>query len=162
MAEDIDPRAFRDAAGQFATGVTVITTIDGDGAPVGFTANSFTSVSLDPPMVLFCLGKTSESLPAFEAGPGFAVHILSAGQLEVSIRFASKGIDRFEGLDWAAGMHGVPVIEGALAVFECSLTHVYDGGDHLIFVGTVERLSPVDHDTPALGYFRGGYTETSG
>ena len=162
MAEEIDPRAFRDAAGQFATGVTVITTVDGGGVPVGFTANSFTSVSLDPPMILFCLGKTSESLPAFAAAAGFAVHILSARQLEVSIRFASKGIDRFEGLDWTPGVHGVPVIDGSLAVFECSSTHAYDGGDHVIFVGTVERLGPVDHDSAALGYFRGGYTETPG
>lgn len=162
MAEPIDPRALRDAAGQFATGVTVVTTLDRRGTPVGLTANSFTSVSLEPPMVLFCLEKTSETLTAFESGGGFAVHVLGAGQLELSIRFASRGIDRFEGLHWTPGIGGVPVLDGALAVFECSTTHAYEGGDHVIFVGTVERLGPVDDSGPALGYFRGGYIETAG
>jgi flavin reductase (DIM6/NTAB) family NADH-FMN oxidoreductase RutF len=162
LEEQIDPRAFRDAAGQFATGVTVITTRDGDGTPIGLTANSFTSVSLDPPMVLFCLGKNSDTLAAFESGNGFAVHVLSADQLELSVRFASKGIDRFDGLEWTPGVGGAPVLAGALVVFECSATHSYDGGDHVIFVGTVERLGVVDDSRPALGYFRGGYTETGG
>ena len=162
MAEPIDPKALRDAAGQFATGVTVVTTLDRSGTPVGLTANSFTSVSLEPPMVLFCLDKTSETLAAFESGGGFAVHVLGADQLELSIRFASRGIDRFEGLRWIPGIGGVPLLERALAVFECSTTHAYDGGDHVIFVGTVERLGPVDDARSALGYFRSGYIETAG
>ncbi len=159
VTTEIDPRAFRDAAGQFMTGVTVVTAVDQDGAPIGFTANSFTSVSLDPPMVLFCLGKESDSLPAFGDAGGFAINILSADQQDLSMRFASKGIDRFEGVDWIPGLHHAPVLAGSLAVFECSATHTYDGGDHLIFVGTVERLGAVDHDSPALGYFRGRYTK---
>lgn len=140
------------------TGVTVVTTLDAAGDPVGLTANSFTSVSLHPPMVLWCLGKDSTSLEAFEAGNAFAVHVLAADQQPLAQRFATKGIDRFEGVPWEPGHAGVPVLSGCLAVFECSLAHAYDGGDHLIYVGAVERLTGGDEDDrPALGYFRSRY-----
>ncbi len=161
MAEPIDPRAFRDAAGQFSTGVTIVTTLDGDGSPVGLTANSFTSVSLDPPMVLFCLGKSSDTVPAFDAGHGFVVHVLSAHQRGLSNMFASKGVDRFEGTDWSPGINGLPVISGALSTFQCELAHRYDGGDHVIFVGEVQAMSVGDVEAPALGYLRGRYIESS-
>lgn len=157
VSDEIDPRAFRSAAGEFMTGVTIVTTRDADGEPAGLTANSFSSVSLDPPMVLFSVGRDSTSLDAFMAENGFAIHVLAADQQDLSMRFASKGIDRFEGVDWSPGHNDLPVISGALSVFECDTTHVYDGGDHLIFVGTVKRLTHTESDAPALGYFRGRY-----
>ena len=159
MADPIDSRAFRDACGLFPTGVTIVTTVGESGAPLGLTANSFTSVSLDPPMVLFCVGRSSESLSAFVDGDGFAVHLLAAEQEELSNRFASKGIDRFEGVEWRwSDVSGLPVIEGAMAVMECKLAHVYAGGDHVILVGEVTCLTVSEPDRPALGYFRGRYT----
>ena len=159
LAESFDARAFRDAAGQFGTGVTIVTTLDEAQRPVGLTANSFTSVSLDPPMVLFCLGKTSDTVAAFDAGHGFVVHVLAADQQDLSNRFASKGVDRFDGTAWSGGLGNLPVIEGALATFECELAHTYEGGDHLIYVGEVKGMSLGDTDRDALGYFRGRYTE---
>lgn len=157
MEQEIDPRKFRDAAGQFMTGVSIVTTLDADGAPSGLTANSFASVSLDPPLVQFSLGRSSTNVEAFEAGNGFVIHILAADQQHLSMRFASKGIDRFEGTGWVSGHNGLPVLPGALAAFECSPWATYDGGDHLIFVGEVQRLTIGDVDAPALGYFRGRY-----
>lgn len=156
MAE-IDPIELRNAAGQFMTGVTVVTTLDADGERAGLTANSFTSVSLNPPMVLVCVGNDTSTVEAFKAQNGFVVHVLADAQKNVSMQFASKGIDRFEGLDVTDGYAGLPVVAGALATFECSTAHVYEGGDHLIFVGEVQRLSTGDTDAPALGYFRGRY-----
>ena len=155
---EIDPIVLRTAAGQFMTGVTVVTTVDADGERAGLTANSFTSVSLDPPMVLMCVGSETSTVEAFKAGNGFVVHVLSADQQDVSMQFAAKGVDRFEGLDVSDGWNGLPVVAGALATFECSTAHVYEGGDHLIFVGRVEHLTTGDTDEPALGYFRGRYT----
>jgi flavin reductase (DIM6/NTAB) family NADH-FMN oxidoreductase RutF len=154
---EIDPREFRTAAGQFMTGVTVITTTDADGRPSGLTANSFSSVSLHPPMVLFCLGRDSTNLDAFEAGNGFVVHVLSAEQTDVAVRFASKGIDRFEGIDWRAGHAGLPVLDGALATFECDAAGTFDGGDHVVYLGRVRKISTGDTEVAALGYFRGRY-----
>lgn len=153
----IDPIEFRRASGQFMTGVTVVTTTGAEGEPFGLTANSFTSVSLDPPLVLICIGNETSTVEAFEAGNGFVVHVLAADQRNTSIQFAAKGIDRFEGLEIEAGYNGLPVLAGALATFECSLAHTYEGGDHLIFVGEVERLRLGDTQASALGYFRGRY-----
>lgn len=153
----IDLIEFRNAAGQFMTGVTVVTTFDADGERTGLTANSFTSVSLDPPMVLVSIGKDTSTVEAFKARNGFVVHVLSDAQEDVSMQFAAKGIDRFEGLDVSEGFNGLPVVAGALATFECSTAHVYEGGDHLIFVGEVQNLTTGDTDAPALGYFRGRY-----
>jgi 3-hydroxy-9,10-secoandrosta-1,3,5(10)-triene-9,17-dione monooxygenase reductase component len=157
MSGDFDAQDFRTAAGQFMTGVTVITTIDAEGQPCGLTANSFTSVSLHPPMVLFCLGNDSASIDAFEAGNGFVVHMLAADQEALSIRFAAKGIDRFQGLTWSPGYNGLPVIPDALATMACELAHTYEGGDHKIYVGEVKSLSTAGPERDALGYFRGRY-----
>ncbi len=157
---DIDPIEFRNAAGQFLTGVTVVTTRDDAGDWHGLTANSFTSVSLDPPMVLVCIGDDTSTVEAFSDGNGFVVHVLAESQRGISVQFAAKGIDRFEGLDVGAGFNELPVLSGTLATFECSLAHVYEGGDHLIFVGTVERLTTGDTEVPALGYFRGRYVSS--
>lgn len=153
----IDPRRFRTAAGQFPTGVTVITTLDSDREPSGLTANSFSSLSLHPPMVLFCLGLDSTSLPAFEAGNGFAVHILAADQQWMAQQFATKGIDRWQGVVWEPGYNELPVIADALAVFECRVAHIHPGGDHLIYVGEVERLTVAETGRAALSYFRSRY-----
>lgn len=157
MEHEIDPRDFRTAAGQFMTGVTIVTTIDADGTPSGFTANSFSSVSLDPPLVQFSLGRNSTNLDAFTAGNGFVVHVLAADQQDLSVRFSAKGIDRFEGSDWWPGHNGLPVLADSLATFECSPWATYEGGDHLIYVGMVERLTVGDVEGAALGYFRGRY-----
>jgi flavin reductase (DIM6/NTAB) family NADH-FMN oxidoreductase RutF len=160
MRDVVDPREFRTAAGQFLTGVTVITTVDADRVPSGLTANSFTSVSLHPPMLLFCLGRDSTNLEAFEAGNGFVVHVLSAAQQDIAQRFATKGIDRFEDVDWSPGRHNLPVIAGSLATFECDHVHTYDGGDHLILVGEVKAMSIDDTNRDALGFFRGRYVSS--
>lgn len=151
-----DQRRFRDAAGTFVTGVTVVTTLDAAGDPAGLTVNSFTSVSLDPPMVLFCLGKESTTFEAFSARNGFAVNVLAASQREVSDLFARPG-DRFADIDWMPGYAGLPVLVDSLATFECSLAHDYDGGDHRILVGTVREVRLRETDEAALGYFRSRY-----
>lgn len=153
-----DARQFRDAAGTFPTGVTVVTTLDADGAPAGLTVNSFTTVSLEPPMVLFCLGKDSTTFEAFSARNGFAVNVLSASQRRVGDLFARSGADRFSGVDWEPGYAGLPVLAEALATFECTLAHDYDGGDHRILVGTVREVARRKTEEPALGYFRSRYT----
>ncbi len=154
---DFTARRLRDGFGEFMTGVTVVTTRDADGEPNGLTANSFSSLSLDPPLALFAIGKDSNTFEAFEAGNGFVIHVLADDQRDLSLRFAAKGVDRFEGVDWAPGFDDLPVIAGALATFECSREHVYEGGDHLILVGRIERLTLGDRSRPALGYFRSKY-----
>ena len=151
-----DSQDFRNALGQFVTGVTVVTTRTGDGAPVGITINSFTSVSLDPPMVLFCLDSRSRYLAAFEEGGSFAVHVLAADQRDWSVRFAGSG-DRWNGVGSTAWETGAPIIEGCLAVFECTLDSVHGGGDHKILVGRVIRLSSGDDRRP-LAFHLGRYT----
>lgn len=151
-----DAREFRDALGQFVTGVTVVTTRTADRAPVGITINSFTSVSLDPPMVLFCLDARSRYLAAFEDAGCFAVHVLASDQLDWSDRFAGNG-DRWNGVGSAVWETGAPIIEGCLAVFECRLEAVHPGGDHMILVGRVIRLSSGDDRRP-LAFHLGRYT----
>jgi len=136
---DFDAAAFRRALGQFATGVTVITTRAPNGQPIGFTASSFNSVSLNPPLVLWSLATRSASMPVFRTNSHYVVNVLAASQLELCKRFASVKGDRFEGVSHAAGDTGMPVIEGALAWFECHNRSRYDEGDHVIFVGEVER-----------------------
>lgn len=157
MTNQIDPLQFRQAAGQFMTGVTVVTTRDRQGTPHGLTVNSFTSVSLVPPLVVFGLGANSEVMPAFRDHNGFVVHILAADQQDLGVRFSTKGIDRFEGVELETGWGDLPVIPGVLATFQCSLEREYQEGDHLLFVGRVERLTLDGGDRPALGYFRGRY-----
>jgi 3-hydroxy-9,10-secoandrosta-1,3,5(10)-triene-9,17-dione monooxygenase reductase component len=133
----LDPKEFRAALGSFATGVTVITARAADGTPVGLTANSFNSVSLDPPMVLWSLAKKSLSLPVFSASEHWAVHVLSAEQEALSNRFARAGTDKFAALDLETNEQGVPLLKGCAARFECRTSFQYEGGDHIIFVGEV-------------------------
>jgi flavin reductase (DIM6/NTAB) family NADH-FMN oxidoreductase RutF len=135
-----DPRALRRALGQYATGVTIVTCQGPDGEPVGMTANSFTSVSLDPPLVLWCPAKTATSTPAFTAATHFAVNVLGADQHHLSRQFATPADDKFLGVPMRPGASGAPILDGAVAAFECRTVAVHDGGDHLIMLGEVERF----------------------
>ncbi len=127
--------AFRRACGRFATGVAVATVLDPQGAPHGLTVSSFTSVSLDPPLVLICLGHDVSVIDTFRAAPFFGINVLAEDQQELSERFARKGFDRFDGLPWQPGATGVPLIPGALAAMECAVERRIPSGDHDIFVG---------------------------
>ncbi len=152
---DIDLRALRQTLGCFVTGVTVVTALDGAGAPRGFTANSFTSVSLEPPLILFCIGKNAGSFDTFRTCGSFAVNILSESQREISNRFAGKVADRFAQIGWQPGQSGAPLLEGALGWLECTTEERIDAGDHVIVVGRVIAFRS-GGDRP-LGYFRGAY-----
>ncbi|WP_102108501.1 flavin reductase family protein [Oceaniglobus roseus] len=132
-------RAFRDALGQFATGVTVVTTQSPVG-PLGITANSFASVSLDPPLVLWSPARASRRFDAFVEAEHFAIHVMSSEQAHLSDGFVRDGL-RFDHLDWIEGADGTPLIEGCLARFECRRHAVHDGGDHAIVLGRVLRVS---------------------
>lgn len=150
-----DHRSFRNALGRFVTGVTIVTTLDEAGRPVGLTANSFNSVSLDPPMVLWSLALRSQNRPVFETARHYAVNILASDQHALSDRFARPVADRFAGVSWRAGHCGVPVLDGVTAVFECMNDTRMEGGDHLVFLGRVEAF---DHfDKEPLIYHSGRY-----
>jgi 4-hydroxyphenylacetate 3-hydroxylase, reductase component len=138
---DVNPQALRAALGRFATGVTIITCVDAAGERVGLTANSFASLSLAPPLVLWSLRRASPSLPAFEQAAQFVVNVLAESQVDLSRRFASPAPDKFAEGGWSAGLGGAPVLAGAAAVFECDSAARHDGGDHVIFVGRVRRLA---------------------
>ncbi len=155
MAAELDSRRFRDALRRFATGVTIITTRTSDDVPVGLTANSFNSVSLTPPMVLWSLNKHSRSLDVFLAAGHYAVSVLCAEQMDLAARFAAPIVDRFEGVPWTPGSSGVPLFEGCVAWFECRSVFQYEGGDHVIFVGEVIDFGHSDR-TPLL-YAGGAY-----
>ncbi|WP_144379092.1 flavin reductase family protein [Mesorhizobium amorphae] len=150
-----DPRALRDAFGAFLTGVTVVTTHDADGAPIGFTANSFASVSLEPPLLLVCLARTSRNFGPLTQAPGFAVNILSQGQKEVSNTFARPVEDRFATVDWTVGPNGSPILSDVAAWFDCTMHQIVDGGDHVVLLGRIEAFC--NGQLNGLGYARGGY-----
>jgi flavin reductase (DIM6/NTAB) family NADH-FMN oxidoreductase RutF len=150
-----DNRELRSAFGSFMTGVTIVTTAGVDGQPRGFTANSFTSVSLEPPLLMICIGKQAASMEVFRHARGFAVNILSEAQKEISVLFASKRADKFEAAKWRAGPFGNPLIEGSAAWFDCARYQVIDAGDHIILMGHVEAFSYSDANP--LGYARGHY-----
>ena len=133
-----DPRTLRDALGEFATGIAVVTASGADGQPVGVTINSFASVSLEPPLVLWSLGLHSPSLAAFESCSHYAINILAAGQEDFSQRFAQSQGDKFAGIDLQLGAGGAPLLPGCCAWFECRNELRYPGGDHVILVGYVE------------------------
>jgi flavin reductase (DIM6/NTAB) family NADH-FMN oxidoreductase RutF len=159
QAPNFDPSAFRAALGQFATGVTVITTLTPSGQPIGITASSFNSVSLDPPLVLWSLATKSASMPVFRANSHYVVNVLAASQLDLCRRFATVRGDRFAGVSHAAGDTGMPVLDGALAWFECHNRSRYDEGDHVIFVGEVERcgVREGDEEVAPLVFQAGGF-----
>jgi flavin reductase (DIM6/NTAB) family NADH-FMN oxidoreductase RutF/pimeloyl-ACP methyl ester carboxylesterase len=151
-----EARILRDALGCFGTGVTIVTTLDENGEPLGLTANSFTSVSLDPPLILFSLARKSANLEAFEKAGHFAVNVLHIGQQPVAGKFAQRDVARFDGIDWAAQPGGSPILAGSLASFDCNTFAVHDGGDHLIFIGEVKHAWFEPHRDPLL-YFRGRF-----
>lgn len=153
-AKNFDCRAFRDTLGNFATGVTVVTALAPGGEPIGLTISSFNSVSLDPPLVLWSLSVDSPSLEAFRRASHYAVNVLAAGQQDISNLFAARNGDRFAGLPVRRGAHGLPLIEGCCAWFECANELQHAGGDHLIFVGRVERFAQGETTSPLI--FHGG------
>ena len=153
----IDPREFRNTVGCFATGITVITTVDEDRNPVGLTANSFTSLSLDPPMVLFCIDRKVASFEAFHANRHFAVNILSVDQRDISQRFAQSGPEKWSGVEFETWSTGCPILSDCVANLECEVDSVYEGGDHVILVGIVQSMASCDGELEPLVYFRGKY-----
>jgi 3-hydroxy-9,10-secoandrosta-1,3,5(10)-triene-9,17-dione monooxygenase reductase component len=150
-------RQLRAALGTFATGVTIVTTTDADGLPVGVTASSFNSVSLDPPLILWSLAKSSLSYAAFAASGHFAVHVLADDQADLSARFARSQSDKWEGLEWRKGEEGSPLLNECLSLFECRTHAQYDGGDHVIFVGEVVGFEA--HDKDPLLFHAGRYAQ---
>jgi flavin reductase (DIM6/NTAB) family NADH-FMN oxidoreductase RutF len=151
----IDPRDFRNALGTYATGVTIITAAGADGKPYGITCNSFASVSLNPPLVLWSLVLYSSSLGAFENASHFAVSVLGASQQELAIRFAKSSDDKFTGVEWRPGLGNAPILADSVANFQCRVANRYYGGDHVIFLGAVEAYS-YSRKEPLL-FARGGY-----
>lgn len=153
-----DLRTFRDTLSLFVTGVTVITTRDETGAPVGITANSFNSVSLEPPLVLWSIGLNALSLSAFANAKAFAVHILREDQAELSQRFAKSGTNKFEGLAIESGLHNLPILPDCAARLECLPYAKHEAGDHTLFIAEVQRLAS-DPDAMPLVYHGGRYAE---
>ncbi len=154
----VTPREMRDAMGCFATGITVITAQDANGRHVGLTANSFNSVSLEPPLVLFSLDRRANCVDAFTLEMAFTVNVLGVEQQAVSNHFASKADDKFADMDfaWQTGDNGCAMLDGAIASFECVTEAVHEGGDHVIIVGRVTHLNQVEDASPLL-YFQGRY-----
>ncbi len=152
----LDPHMFRDTLGLFVTGVTIITTTAADGEHVGITANSFNSVSLEPPLILWSIAHTSRCLAAFEAASHFAVHILRDDQVDLSQTFARSGADKFAGLETAPGLGNAPLLPDCAACLECSIYGRHPAGDHSIYVAKVERLQS-DASARPLVYHGGQY-----
>jgi flavin reductase ActVB len=152
----ISPDEFRHVLSHFASGVTVVTTWDADGRPTGLTASAFTSVSLEPTLILVCVDHKAQSYPALRAGDHFAVNILAAEHEALSRRFATTNTDKFDGVSYRPGPLGLPLLPEALAHLECRTVHAYPGGDHTIFVGEVEAAQAREGE-PLL-HFRGLYT----
>jgi len=151
-----DQREFRNALGAFATGVTIVTTMTEEGTPIGLTANSFSSVSLDPPMVLFCLDRRSYSFAHFQKSTHFAVNVLSAEQQEISNHFAKASEDKWNDVSYDFCGVGCPSFANSLAIFECSTRDIHEAGDHIIIVGEVENFTHRTDGDPLL-YYGGKY-----
>jgi flavin reductase (DIM6/NTAB) family NADH-FMN oxidoreductase RutF len=151
----IDSKAFRNILGSFATGVTVVTTKDSAGKPVGMTANSFSSLSLDPPLVLWSIAKSASLYTEFTAAESFAIQILAKGQQHLSNQFSRKGIERFDGISYETNNRGVPLLNDCLARFDCELFSQADGGDHTIIVGYVAAMEELQLDP--LIFHKGAY-----
>jgi len=153
-----DTRALRNALGQFATGIAVVTAIDPDGHPIGLTVNAFSAVSLDPALVLWCLDNRSHNLEAFRKASHHAINILSAGQTELSNRFATWPVDRFAGLGWQPGAGGAPLFADCCAQFELANETLHQGGDHTIFVGRVVSFRQTASLAPLI-FHAGAYRQ---
>jgi flavin reductase (DIM6/NTAB) family NADH-FMN oxidoreductase RutF len=157
----IDPTLFRGALGLFATGVTIVTARHERVGLIGLTANSFSSVSLDPPLVLFSVANSARSLKPFLEAPGFAVNVLRKDQRALSARFARRGGDKWSGVEYQPGRFGAPILPGTMAAFDCLHYAQYEGGDHLIIVGQVVAMEHDVEGDPLL-YYRGGYRSLGG
>lgn len=151
-------RHFREVLGRFASGVTVVTSIS-DGEPVGMTAQSFTSVSLDPPLVLFCPAKTSAAWPAMRRAGFFCVNLLAQGQDAISNQFARRGVDKFAGIDWSPASTGAPLLDGVLGWIDCTVFAVHEAGDHYLVLGLVQDLGVSEASHPLL-FYRAAYHRT--
>lgn len=151
----VSPTEYRAALRHFASGVTIVTTRDREGRPCGLTASAFTSVSLDPPLVLVCVDRDATAHPGFEAHGWFAVNLLATGQEHVARQFALSGGDKFAGVAYREGRARLPIIEEVVAALECRIVHRYPGGDHTIFVGEVEGAAV--GGGPPLVYYGGDY-----
>jgi flavin reductase (DIM6/NTAB) family NADH-FMN oxidoreductase RutF len=151
----IDPRDFRNALGTYATGVTIVTAMSPDGTPYGVTCNSFASVSLNPPLVLWSLGMFSQGLAIFQNASHFAVNVLGASQQALASQFAKSAGDKFAGVNWTPGLGSAPVLADVVANFQCRAANRYYGGDHVIFLGAVEAYG-YNREEPLL-FARGGF-----
>ena len=154
-SSDFDGRDLRRAFGSFATGVTIVTTLDAQGSPCGFTANSFTSVSIDPPLLLVSIAKSAFGCQVFTESSGFAVNILSQDQRELSNRFASAGADKFSGVEWGSAQTGSPILAGSVSWFDCHHHEQVDAGDHILLIGHIDAYE--NSDLTPLGFCRGAY-----
>ena len=154
-APAVDAQHLRLALGRYSTGVTIVTCVDAQGQRVGLTANSFSSLSLEPPLVLWSLRETSAKLPVFTAAGCFAINVLSEAQVDLSRRFAARGEDQFAEGAWSTGAHGCPVLAGCAAVFECATHAQHVAGDHTLFIGRVLACS--ESPLPPLVYQGGHY-----
>ncbi|MCK7622646.1 flavin reductase family protein [Streptomyces sp. RS10V-4] len=152
----IEPAAFRDVLGRFASGITMVAALGPDGEPAGLACQSFASLSLDPPLILLCVGKGSTSWPRIAAAGHFAVSILAEEHRAACAALAAPGTDKFAGLPWRATPHGTVHLDGALATVDCALEAVHEAGDHLLVTGRVLDLTAREDGAPLL-YFRGGY-----
>ena len=154
----IDATAFRKALGHFCTGVTVVTAMN-DAEPVGFACQSFAALSLDPPLVLFCPGRTSRTWPLIERHGHFCVNVLGHGQRDVSTVFGRAGADKFATVPWTPAPSGSPILAGVLTWLDCAIETVHDGGDHHVVIGRVTTLGEQRGERPLL-FYRGAYTVT--
>lgn len=155
MSNSFTQQEFRNALGGFATGITVITTLGKNGQKVGMTANSFNSVSLTPPLILWSIGKNTNCFEDFMAADAFAVHVLAEDQQDLSNLFATTGIDRFADLECNEGLSGVPILPHYSVCFQCKMAKQYDGGDHIIMTGEVVQFD--DNGLQPLVFYRGNY-----
>jgi flavin reductase (DIM6/NTAB) family NADH-FMN oxidoreductase RutF len=156
----IEGRNLRDCLSCFATGVAIMTALDIDGRPAGLTVNSFASVSLDPPLILWSLRSDSRIIPAFQASPGFVVNVLAANQAQLSTRFAGGTEDKWANVAHDAGIYGIPRLAGVHAILECEKHARHFGGDHVIFVGRVVAVT-IDAAAKPLVFYRGRYRDVA-
>lgn len=151
----IDQALYRDALGRFASGVTVVTAAVGDNEIAGLTASAFSSLSIDPPLVLICVGEKSASRAAFNASPYFAVHILADVQEETALAFARSGEDKANGIPWSPSERGTPMLDDYLVALECERTEEFHGGDHAILIGRIIDIKLSDCNRTPMTYYRG-------
>ena len=151
----VDQALYRDALGRFASGVTVVTAPVNGGGIAGLTASAFSSLSIDPPLILVCVGEKSASRAAFNATPYFAVHILAENQESAAMAFARSGDDKANGIPWTSSERGTPMLDDYLVALECERTEEFHGGDHAIIIGRIIDIRMSDCDRPPMTYYRG-------